>query len=887
MPALIQLPSLSAAFSRYSPSQNAHTDYLTPATAHTTVPSVHLHLPPQSSTTAHLAPLSDSIKAILSAKPTPVSYHHISSLARDIALKHPDLRQRVLDIFEREVVQTCRDIATVLRRGVMARDKGIMTKIMAAWETVTHRTDLLRSLLVYLDPYNGKGVGWGSASEASSVSFERSENTSGGWGQGPEGAYLAGDTAKESLRSRVCRAFRQHVWEDDILSTARSAELLDWLALERASAPAPFNSLGGQVAKKVFKLACTLSPHTFQVECERWLDATREYYLLTCPQKITDISSHPEAAAYISWYLSSLREEVARAAVCVNKTFAEQVAGTILKETSEQVEDGGIILSAVYHALSLSPTGEGIAQVYEYATDVMKFDVLVSSVEGFCKEQVGGIVRRGASKEGGGEKEKEAVDGDLMVWDLLALRRNIDGLISSLFPPSTPSTDEGKGKDKTPLRDADGDILMSPPAHLTPARVMDEKLAKSHQFELLESVRNGFKAGLAKREAVPAEYVAKYLDRVMRRGSVKPPSPSKGELPTFQSHLTSIVHLSGLLADKDVFKAFYGRSLAKRLLLSKSASDESEKGLVRMLQKEMGEEFTAGDVMMKDLQVSETLIKAYQTANPSSNPNFTTNVLTESAWPSTTSFSSSPSSGSSAFTSTTTTTTPITSSFRLPPVLQQDIASFEGWYKERYKNRVLAWRWGLGSVTLTARFGGGEKRYEIGVSLYQAVVLIMFNDHDHLSVKEIREKSGIPMNELTPTLQSLALGKKGTRVLLKKPPGKQVEDDDVFWWNKGFSGDKFKFKINGIQQDISAEESKSTQTQISLDRTSILEATLVRLMKARKRLSLQLLIDAVVGEVSKRFPPDVKEIKRRVESLIEREFLERDEEDRGVLKYVA
>jgi cullin-4 len=42
-------------------------------------------------------------------------------------------------------------------------------------------------------------------------------------------------------------------------------------------------------------------------------------------------------------------------------------------------------------------------------------------------------------------------------------------------------------------------------------------------------------------------------------------------------------------------------------------------------------------------------------------------------------------------------------------------------------------------------------------------------------------------------------------------------------------------------------------------------------MKGRKTLTLQLLIDAVISDVSKRFPPDVKEMKKRVESLIERE----------------
>lgn len=52
---------------------------------------------------------------------------------------------------------------------------------------------------------------------------------------------------------------------------------------------------------------------------------------------------------------------------------------------------------------------------------------------------------------------------------------------------------------------------------------------------------------------------------------------------------------------------------------------------------------------------------------------------------------------------------------------------------------------------------------------------------------------------------------------------------------------------------------------------SVLEATIVRIMKGKKKLSLPLLIDAVVSDVAKRFPPDVKEIKKRVESLIERE----------------
>jgi cullin-4 len=91
-------------------------------------------------------------------------------------------------------------------------------------------------------------------------------------------------------------------------------------------------------------------------------------------------------------------------------------------------------------------------------------------------------------------------------------------------------------------------------------------------------------------------------------------------------------------------------------------------------------------------------------------------------------------------------------------------------------------------------------------------------------------------SELERTLQSLALGRKGTRVLVKKPPGKEVLPTDTFTYNKSFTSERIKFKINNIQQDISAEESKKTNEQVVIDRISVLEATIVRIMKARKKM---------------------------------------------------
>lgn len=389
---------------------------------------------------------------------------------------------------------------------------------------------------------------------------------------------------------------------------------------------------------------------------------------------------------------------------------------------------------------------------------------------------------------------------------------------------------------------------------------------RMRMFELEEAVRTGFKTGMGSRQNAPAEWIAKHLDAAMRKGQ------GSGTEEQFNHHLDEIVTLVGFTKDKDVFKAFYSSQLAKRLLLNKSASNDQEKIMVAKLQKELGEEFTSGDVMMKDLQLSETLVRSYQLAQ-SRDPaqygetsNFTANVLTESAWP--------------AY--------PLLKdgwNFHLTPTLQSSIDAFTSWYTTQHKNRVLSWRYQLATVTLTARFPSG--RYEVGVSLFQAVVLLLYNEVESLTFAEIKERTGIEKNELVRTLQSLALGRKGTRVLLKKPSGKEVNPTDIFTWNKGFTSERIKFKINQIQQDMSAEESRKTNEQVALDRVSILEATIVRIMKARKKLTLQLLIDGVVSDVSKRFPPDVKEIKKRVESLIEREFMARDEEDRSILHYVA
>ena len=68
--------------------------------------------------------------------------------------------------------------------------------------------------------------------------------------------------------------------------------------------------------------------------------------------------------------------------------------------------------------------------------------------------------------------------------------------------------------------------------------------------------------------------------------------------------------------------------------------------------------------------------------------------------------------------------------------MQSDLTSFANYYKNKHSGHVLDWDHALGTATLRARFKGGEK--ELSVSVYQAIVLLLFNDAEEVAFSEIK-----------------------------------------------------------------------------------------------------------------------------------------------------
>jgi len=112
--------------------------------------------------------------------------------------------------------------------------------------------------------------------------------------------------------------------------------------------------------------------------------------------------------------------------------------------------------------------------------------------------------------------------------------------------------------------------------------------------------------------------------------------------------------------------------------------------------------------------------------------------------------------------------------------------------------------------------------------------------------------------------------------------------DDAFSVNDTFSSKLFKVKIGtsaaSRESDAGAIE---TREKVEEDRRPQIEAAVVRLMKSRKVLHHNDVIASVTQQLSNRFAPSPAAIKRRIESLIEREYLERDQNDRNLYRYIA
>jgi len=365
-----------------------------------------------------------------------------------------------------------------------------------------------------------------------------------------------------------------------------------------------------------------------------------------------------------------------------------------------------------------------------------------------------------------------------------------------------------------------------------------------------------------------ADLLSTYCDRILKKGGEK---LNDNEI---DESLDKIVRIFGYLQSKDVFGDIYRNQLAKRKLNDRSASDEIERNMIGKLKVAVGAQFTSKmEGMMKDLLLSEDHKKTFQSffvveqKKPEyslvDKVEFDVQILTQGFWPTYKNFE---------------------------PALPESFRICKDLFTTHYSSRTdtsrkrLTWQWTLGTAVIKANYG--RKKYDLQVATLQAVVLDAFNSFTSpVGIPEIKNRLSMDEEPVKRILHSLSCQK--FKIITRISENGKTDDKgpikptDTFVVNADFTSPMNRIRI----PMVSLEESHNPK-RVEEDRNAVTEACIVRVMKSRKTLKHQDLISEVLQQLHY-FKPKTASLKKAIESLIDRDYLERDADESTMYKYLA
>eukprot|EP00818_Percolomonas_sp_WS_P004924 CAMPEP_0117445226 /NCGR_PEP_ID=MMETSP0759-20121206/5679_1 /TAXON_ID=63605 /ORGANISM="Percolomonas cosmopolitus, Strain WS" /LENGTH=754 /DNA_ID=CAMNT_0005237381 /DNA_START=439 /DNA_END=2703 /DNA_ORIENTATION=- len=401
-------------------------------------------------------------------------------------------------------------------------------------------------------------------------------------------------------------------------------------------------------------------------------------------------------------------------------------------------------------------------------------------------------------------------------------------------------------------------------------RIRDKNFSKA--------VREAFDTTVNKNNRF-SEYLSLLLDKKLKKG--------KNQIEDEQSDefFDKVIMIFRHVQDKDVFERYYKTHLAKRLLSGRSASDDSEKSFLSKLKTSFGYQYTSKlEGMFKDMKVSEDLNSEWndyqkkivgggtamgQTSTTTQTTTQSTvqfdfdmsvQVLTRVYWP-----------------------VSKVGTIDMPERQINDAMHvFEQFYVDKHQGRTITWQYNMGTADIRAN--GFSKQYEFNVSTYQMAILLLFNGEDNttLTFQQIAEQLKIPPVDLKRNLFTLCMpaekGKSASKLLLKKfdSDEKKFNKNTMFRANDKFKSQKIKLKILPVVKKEDDDEQKQTKSKIDEERKWVMDAVIVRIMKMRRKMHHRSLILEVTEQLQNRFMPPPDSVKKRIESLIEREYIQRE-----------
>ncbi|KAF9810538.1 hypothetical protein IEO21_06861 [Rhodonia placenta] len=347
------------------------------------------------------------------------------------------------------------------------------------------------------------------------------------------------------------------------------------------------------------------------------------------------------------------------------------------------------------------------------------------------------------------------------------------------------------------------------------------------------------------------ELLAKHADALLRKNN------KMAEEEDLESALNKVMVIFKYIDDKDVFQTYYTTKLSKRLIHGVSASDEAEASMISKLKEACGFEYTNKlQRMFTDMSLSKDLTDQFkermQQNGEDSDLNFTIMVLGTNFWP----------------------ITATNNEYIIPADILPTYEKFTKYYQQKHSGRKLTWLWNYSKNELRTNYT--NSKYILMTSSWQMAVLLQYNDNDTLSFEELATATAISKDYLKQVLAVLVKAK----ILIN-------DEQDQYDLNPSFKSKKIRINLNAPIKAEQKAESADVLKIVDEDRKYVIQATIVRIMKARKTMKNNLLIQEVISQISQRFTPKIPDIKKAIDHLLEKEYIERVEGTRDTFAYVA
>lgn len=327
----------------------------------------------------------------------------------------------------------------------------------------------------------------------------------------------------------------------------------------------------------------------------------------------------------------------------------------------------------------------------------------------------------------------------------------------------------------------------------------------------------------------------------------------------------NVVFLYGYISEKDIFERHYQLFLSNRLLNGLCENEHNEKQMISKIKVHSGYQWCNKlEGMFNDMTNSKDLMNEFKRdIQKRGDVDIDVSVCSSAYWP-----------------------VIKGNGLKLLGSVQKATESFEKFYRNKHNGHKLTWHLDKGRADVLVHFSPKVSRTLV-VTTIQMMILLCFNGAKKpLTCKQIFDKIGIQGNSMDHHLISLVHPK--VAVLKKKPNNKTLGPDHMFMINKGYESKLLKVPVplmNPIKKD--SEMKKEEDDAIALSRRTQMDAALVRTMKTRKTMNHGVLVGEVTQQLRARFNPKPLMIKKRIEALIEQEYLKRDDEIRGVYHYLA